>query len=125
MHEDERGALFETVRVHGGTGQTFVSTTRPGQTRGDHFHLNKVERFFVLAGNAEIALRRVYDDRVVRFRLSGSDHAYVDMPTMWVHNITNVGSDDLVTMFWTDQLLNPETPDTYWESTEHHKELAP
>jgi UDP-2-acetamido-2,6-beta-L-arabino-hexul-4-ose reductase len=119
VHADHRGELFETVRSHGGTGQTFVSTTVPGATRGDHFHLSKVERFFVIKGTAEIALRRVYDDQVVRFRLEGGEHAFVDMPTLWVHNITNVGDDELVTMFWTDQLLNPAAPDTYWEPVEN------
>ena len=118
VHADDRGELFETVRVHGGTGQTFVSTTVPGVTRGDHFHLSKVERFFVVKGTAEIALRRVLDDDVVRFRVTGGDRAFVDMPTMWVHNITNVGDDELVTMFWADQLLNPSAPDTYWEPVE-------
>ena len=54
VHADDRGELFETVRAHGGTGQTFVSTTRPGRTRGDHYHLHKVERFFVVRGEAEI-----------------------------------------------------------------------
>lgn len=118
VHADQRGELFETVRVHGGTGQTFVSTTVPGVTRGDHFHLSKVERFFVVKGTAEIALRRALDDEVVRFRVTGEDRAFVDMPTMWVHNITNVGDDELITMFWADQLLNPAAPDTYWEPVE-------
>lgn len=118
VHADQRGELFETVRVHGGTGQTFVSTTVPGVTRGDHFHLSKIERFFVIKGTAEIALRRVYDDEVVRFRVTGDERCFVDMPTMWVHNITNVGNDELVTMFWADQLLNPAAPDTYWEPVE-------
>jgi len=115
VHADPRGELFETVRSHGGTGQAFVSTTRPGQTRGEHYHLAKVERFFVLRGEAEIALRRLLDDEIVRFRVSGERPGFVDMPTMWVHNITNVGSDDLVTMFWADQLLDLENPDQYPE----------
>ncbi len=116
VHRDQRGELFETVRVHGGTGQTFVSTTLPGATRGDHYHLRKIERFVVISGTAEIALRRLYDNAVVRFRVSGDDHSFVDMPTMWVHNITNIGGDELVTIFWADQLLNPAAPDTYWET---------
>ena len=125
VHADNRGELFETVRVHGGTGQTFVSTTVPGVTRGDHFHLSKIERFFVIKGTAEIALRRVHDDQVVRFRVQGGERCFVDMPTMWVHNITNVGDDELVTMFWADQLLNPAAPDTYWEPVEPaHEESA-
>ena len=124
VHADERGELFETVRSHGGTGQTFLSTTVPGATRGDHFHLSKIERFFIVEGTAEIALRRVYDDDVVRFRIRGDERAFVDMPTMWVHNVTNVGDDELVTLFWADQLLNPAEPDTYWEPVEPNQDLA-
>jgi UDP-2-acetamido-2,6-beta-L-arabino-hexul-4-ose reductase len=118
VHADQRGSLFETVRAHGGTGQAFVSTTVPGAMRGDHYHLHKVERFFVVKGEAEISLRRLLHDDVVRFRLSGSTPSFVDMPTMWVHNIRNVGDDELVTMFWADQLLDPENPDQYPELVE-------
>ena len=63
---DHRGSLVEVVRAHGGQGQTFVSTTRPGVTRGDHFHLRKVERFVVLAGRATITLRRMFSHEIVR-----------------------------------------------------------
>jgi UDP-2-acetamido-2,6-beta-L-arabino-hexul-4-ose reductase len=115
VHTDDRGELCETVRSHGGTGQAFVSTTRPGRTRGEHYHLHKVERFFVVKGEAEISLRRLLHGDVVTFRLSGDSPSYVDMPTLWVHNIRNVGDTELVTMFWADQLLDPESPDQYPE----------
>jgi len=118
VHADPRGELFETVRAHGGTGQAFVSTTVPGATRGDHYHLSKVERFFVLKGEAEISLRRLLHDEVVTFRVSGERPGFVDMPTMWVHNITNVGDSELVTLFWADQLLDPVNPDQYPERVE-------
>jgi UDP-2-acetamido-2,6-beta-L-arabino-hexul-4-ose reductase len=114
-HADERGRLVETVRAHGGQGQTFVSTTRPGITRGEHFHLGKVERFAVLSGAARISLRRVLTDEVVSFDVSGERPVVVDMPTMWVHNITNTGDSDLTTLFWTQTLFDPDAPDTYWE----------
>ena len=71
VHADNRGDLFETVRAHGGTGMAFMSTTLPGQKRGEHYHLHKVERFFVVKGEAEIELRRLLHDDVVTFRLSG------------------------------------------------------
>ena len=116
VHADNRGDLFETVRAHGGTGMAFMSTTLPGQKRGEHYHLHKVERFFVVKGEAEIELRRLLHDEVVRFRLSGDKPSYVDMPALWVHNIRNVGSDDLVTMFWADQLLDPDNPDQFPET---------
>lgn len=121
VHADSRGDLFETVRSHGGTCQSFVSTTLPGQKRGEHYHLHKVERFFVVKGEAEIALRRLLHDDpadVVTFRLSGDRPSFIDMPTLWVHNIRNVGDTELVTVFWADQLLNPEHPDQYPEQVE-------
>jgi UDP-2-acetamido-2,6-beta-L-arabino-hexul-4-ose reductase len=114
-HSDNRGRLVETVRAHGGQGQTFVSTTRPGITRGDHFHLGKVERFVVLSGQARISLRKVFTDEVVSFDVSGDAPAVVDMPTMWVHNITNTGDAELTTLFWTQTLFDAAAPDTYWE----------
>ena len=103
------------VRAHGGQGQTFVSTTRPGITRGEHFHLRKVERFVVLSGRARISLRRLFSEEVVSFDVTGGDPSVVDMPTMWAHNITNTGSDELTTLFWTQELFDPAAPDTYAE----------
>jgi UDP-2-acetamido-2,6-beta-L-arabino-hexul-4-ose reductase len=114
-HADDRGRLVETVRAHGGQGQTFVSTTKPGITRGEHFHLGKVERFVVLSGEAHISLRKVCTDEVVSFHVTGDQPAVVDMPTMWVHNITNTGNSELTTLFWTHSLFDPEHPDTFWE----------
>ena len=115
VHTDERGGLVETVRSHGGTGQSFISTTAPGRLRGDHYHLRKVERFFVVHGEAEISLRRLFHDDVVTFQLSGLRPAFVDMPTLWVHNIRNVGETELFTVFWADQLLDRQNPDQYPE----------
>lgn len=116
VHADNRGDLVEAVRAHGGTGMAFMSTTLPGQKRGEHYHLHKVERFFVVKGEAEIELRRLLHDEVVTFRLSGDEPSFVDMPALWVHNIRNVGTEDLVTMFWADQLLDPVNPDQFPET---------
>nr|WP_229665850.1 capsule biosynthesis protein CapF [Ornithinimicrobium pekingense] len=115
VHADNRGNLFETIRTHGGPGMAFISTTLPGQRRGDHYHLHKVERFFVVKGEAELELRKLLHDDVFRFRLSGDNPSFVDMPTLWVHNIRNVGDSELITMFWADQLLDPSNPDQYPE----------
>ncbi len=112
---DQRGRLVETVRSHGGGGQTFVSTTVPGVTRGIHYHLHKIERFVVLDGDAVIRLRRMFHDEVLEFPVSGDRPAVIDMPTMWSHEITNVGDRVLTTLFWTDSLFDPESPDTIHE----------
>lgn len=112
LRTDQRGRLFEGVRVHGGQSQVFCSTSLPGITRGEHFHLRKVERFLVLYGRAEIAMRRLFDDRIVRFTVTGDEPAIVDMPTMWAHSITNIGDSELMTLFWANELLDPANPDT-------------
>lgn len=109
---DDRGRLVETVRTHGPGGQSFVSTTVPGVTRGEHYHLHKIERFVVLEGEAVIALRKMFTAEVLEFPVSGDEPVAIDMPTMWVHNITNVGSGTLTTLFWTDTLFDPDAPDT-------------
>lgn len=115
---DERGSLIETVRSHGGQGQTFVSTTKPGATRGEHFHLRKVERFAVVQGCAKISLRKLLTNEVACFDVSGDLPTAVDMPTLWVHSITNTGNADLLTMFWTNELFNPDDRDTYHEAVQ-------
>ncbi len=111
---DQRGRLVETIRTHGAGGQAFVSTTNPGFTRGEHFHLRKIERFVVLDGRATISLRRVLTDETVSFEVSGDEPVAIDMPTMWAHNIT-AGDGVATTMFWTHELFDPERPDTYAE----------
>src|SRR5690606_3916510 len=91
LHTDRRGTLFEASRSSGGGGQTFLSWTHSGITRGDHFHLGKVERFVVLEGEALIRIRRVLSERVWEYRVSGEAPAAVDMPTLHTHSIENVG----------------------------------
>lgn len=112
-HSDHRGRFVETVRCRGGEGQTSFSTTTPGVTRGEHYHLHKVERFIVLQGRATMALRRAFTTDVVRLEVTGETPLAVDMPVGWVHNITNTGGDVLLTQFWSHELFRPEAPDTY------------
>lgn len=114
-HADERGSFFEIVRSRGGTGQTSFSTTAPGITRGDHYHRRKVERFTVLAGEAEIKLRRLFDDKVFTYMITGDEPKSVDMPTLYSHSIRNVGVETLYTAFWTNDIFNPNNPDTIAE----------
>ncbi|MGB7818560.1 MAG: NAD-dependent epimerase/dehydratase family protein [Ornithinibacter sp.] len=112
-NSDARGTFVETVRVRGGEGQSSFSTTVPGVTRGEHYHLTKVERFAVVQGTATIALRRMFHDEVVEFSVSGQAPCAVDMPVGWAHNITNTGEDVLITQFWSHELFRPDAPDTF------------
>lgn len=112
LNSDVRGVLFEAAKGGGG-GQTFLSWTEPGVTRGNHFHLSKVERFLVLQGEAVIRIRRVLDDSIREYRVNGDAPAAVDMPTLHTHSIENVGAGRLLTLFWTHDMFDPAAPDTY------------
>lgn len=114
LHSDPRGSLFEVIKSGNG-GQVFMSTTRPGITRGNHFHTRKVERFLVAGGEADISLRKLFTNEVTTFRVSGSEPCYIDMPTFHTHNITNTGLSELTTLFWTNEIFDPADTDTYPE----------
>jgi UDP-2-acetamido-2,6-beta-L-arabino-hexul-4-ose reductase len=112
---DERGTFVETIKLNSG-GQVSFSTTKPGITRGNHFHTRKAERFVVIKGKALIQLRRIGTDKVLDFELDGREPAYVDMPVWYTHNITNAGNDDLYTIFWINEFFNADDPDTFFEN---------
>jgi len=114
LNTDDRGSFVETVKLESG-GQISFSTTKPGITRGNHFHIRKAERFAVIKGKARIQLRRIGTNEVLNFDLDGSQPAYVDMPIWYTHNITNVGNEDVYTIFWISEFFNPDDPDTYYE----------
>jgi UDP-2-acetamido-2,6-beta-L-arabino-hexul-4-ose reductase len=111
---DERGSFVETIKLNSG-GQVSFSTTKPGITRGNHFHTRKAERFAVIKGKALIQLRRIGTDKILNFELDGRKPSYVDMPVWYTHNITNVGEDDLYTIFWINEFFDPDDPDTFFE----------
>lgn len=114
LNEDNRGSFVETVKSRG-KGQFSFSTTKAGITRGNHFHIRKVERFAVIKGKALIQMRRIGTDEVIIYKLNGDEPGYVDMPIWFTHNITNIGDSELVTLFWINEFFNPEDPDTYYE----------
>ena len=115
LNTDARGTLFEAAKSRG-SGQTFLSWTEPGVSRGDHFHLSKVERFLVVEGEAVIRIRRVLTAEIWGYRVSGRKPATVDMPTLHTHSIENVGDRPLLSLFWTNEIFDPNAPDTYADS---------
>lgn len=114
LNTDNRGSFVETVKLNSG-GQVSFSTTVPGITRGNHFHTRKAERFAVIKGKARIELRRIGTDKVLTFELDGAQPSFVDMPVWYTHNITNVGDDELYTIFWISEHYDANDPDTYFE----------
>jgi len=114
VHSDDRGKLYEVLRI-ANAGQVFFSTTNPGVIRGNHFHTRKIEWFCVLQGEAAIRLRHVENSEVHEFRVSGDSPQFVSIPVLYTHQIENVGKVDLLTMFWCNEVFNPNDADTYFE----------
>lgn len=113
-HSDERGSFVETIKLNSG-GQVSFSTTVPGITRGNHCHTRKAERFAVIKGKAKIELRKIGTEEILRFELDGKNPSFVDMPIWYTHNITNIGDEELYTIFWINEHYSPEDGDTYFE----------
>ena len=91
----------------------FVSRTHPGITRGNHYHDLKVEKFCVLDGDAIIRFRPILGDEVTEHRVSGTDFKVVDIPPGMTHSIENVGSTEMIVLFWASEILDPQRPDTH------------
>jgi len=114
LNTDPRGSFVEIIKLSSG-GQVSFSTTVPGITRGNHFHTRKAERFAVIKGKARIGFRRIGTDKVFTFDLDGSQPSFVDMPVWHTHNITNIGTDELYTIFWINEHFDAGDTDTYFE----------
>lgn len=113
VRSDDRGNLAEFIKSQA-FGQIFVSRTRPGVTRGNHFHNTKTEKFFVIEGEAVISLRQIGSDEVIRHHVCGREYRIVDIPPGYTHSITNVGSGEMITLFWASEIFDPDCPDTYY-----------
>lgn len=109
---DARGELAEFLKA-GGHGQIFISRTRPGIIRGDHYHDLKVEKFLVVEGQALVRFRHILTDERVEYSVAGTDFRPVDIPPGWTHSIENTGTGDLVTLFWSSEVFDPDRPDTF------------
>jgi len=114
-HTDDRGSFTEIIRTNT-SGQFSYSTTKPGITRGNHFHTRKIERFSVIKGKAKIELRRIGTDEVIEYIVDGDEPSFVDMPIWHTHNITNIGEGELYTLFWINEPYDADDPDTYFEA---------
>lgn len=112
LHTDNRGSLVEVIKLAQG-GQVFFSTTKPGITRGNHYHTRKVEWFCVLKGNAVIRLRRLDSNDVQEFPVSGDRPEFISIPVMHTHHIENVGQTELLTMFWCNEIFDNRDADTF------------
>jgi len=114
LRTDTRGSLFELLKSRTG-GQIFISTTLPGITRGNHFHHTKTEKFVVIQGKGRIQFRSLQNNAKAEYEVSGSKPQVVDIPPGYIHNITNTGEEIMITLFWSNEVFDPQNPDTFFE----------
>ena len=118
MNVDDRGSFTELLKT-ANCGQFSVNISKPGITKGQHWHNTKWEFFIVVSGDALIQQRRITDDQVLEFRVSGDKIQAVHMLPGYTHNIINLSeTKDLVTVMWANEQFDPNKPDTFFEKVE-------
>jgi len=113
MNVDERGSFTEFIKTPD-RGQVSVNISKPGITKGNHWHHSKNEKFLVVSGTGVIRFRRVGSEQVLEYFVSGDKLEVVDIPTGYTHHIENLGDTDMVTIMWASEPFNPDKPDTYY-----------
>ena len=115
MNCDDRGSFTEMLKTPSG-GQFSVNISKPGVTKGQHWHHTKWEFFIVVSGHGLIQQRKVGSDEVLNFEVSGDKIEAVQMLPGYVHNIINLSeTENLVTMTWANESFDPGRPDTFFE----------
>ena len=115
MNVDDRGSFTELLKTQN-NGQFSVNITKPGITKGEHWHNTKWEFFIVVSGHGLIQERKIGSDEVFEFEVSGEKIEAVHMLPGYTHNIINLSdSEDLITLMWANELFNPDHPDTFFE----------
>ena len=113
MNMDNRGSFTEFIRTPD-RGQVSINVSKPGITKGNHWHHTKNEKFLVVSGEALIRFRRLDSEDIIEYQVSGKKLQVVDIPTGYTHSIVNIGESDLVTVMWVNECFDPVKPDTYY-----------
>lgn len=116
MNVDQRGSFTELIRTLN-CGQVSINISKPGITKGQHWHHTKWEFFIVVAGHGLIQERKIGSDEIIEFEVSGDNIEAVHMLPGYTHNIINLSeTDNLVTVMWANESFDPNHPDTYYET---------
>lgn len=113
MNVDQRGSFTEFIKTPD-RGQVSVNISKPGITKGNHWHHTKNEKFLVVSGKGVIRFRKIDSEEVIEYFVSGDKMEVVDIPTGYTHNIENLGDTDMVTIMWANEPFDPENPDTFF-----------
>lgn len=113
MNVDHRGSFTEFIKTPD-RGQISVNISKPGITKGNHWHHTKNEKFLVVSGKGVIRFRKIDSCDIIEYFVSGDKLEVVDIPIGYTHNIENLGDTDMVTIMWANEYFDPEKPDTYF-----------
>ena len=113
MNTDDRGSFTEFIKTPD-RGQVSVNISKPGITKGNHWHHTKCEKFLVVNGKGVIRFRKIGTEKVLEYFVSGDKLEVLDIPAGFTHNIENLGESDMVTIMWANESLDPEKPDTFY-----------
>lgn len=111
MNVDQRGSFTEFIKTPD-RGQVSVNISKPGVTKGNHWHHTKNEKFLVVSGQGVIRFRNIDSNEVIEYFVSGDKLRVVDIPVGYTHNIENLGDTEMVTIMWVNEIFDPEKPDT-------------
>lgn len=120
MNVDNRGSFTEFIKSKD-RGQVSVNISKPGITKGNHWHDTKNEKFLVVSGEGVIKFRKVDSEEIIEYKVSGEKLEVVDIPVGYTHSIINTGERDMVTIMWVNEIFNPEKPDTIYLEVENEK----
>lgn len=115
MNVDDRGSFTEFLKSPE-RGQVSINISKPGITKGQHWHHTKNEKFLVVAGTGVIRFRKIDESsEIIEYFVSGEKLEVVDIPVGYTHNIENLGESDMVTVMWVNEVFDADKPDTYFE----------
>ncbi|EGT0695834.1 polysaccharide biosynthesis C-terminal domain-containing protein [Clostridium perfringens] len=120
MNVDNRGSFTEFIKSKD-RGQVSVNISKPGITKGNHWHDTKNEKFLVVSGEGVIKFRKVDSEEIIEYKVSGEKLEVVDIPVGYTHSIINTGERDMVTIMWVNEIFNTEKPDTIYLEVENEK----
>jgi UDP-2-acetamido-2,6-beta-L-arabino-hexul-4-ose reductase len=117
MHVDQRGSFTEFIRTED-YGQVSVNVSNPGIGKGDHWHHTKNEKFLVVSGSGVIKFRKIDEEEIIEYQVTGDKLQVVDIPVGYTHSIINTGETEMVTIMWANECFDPENPDTMFLEVE-------
>ncbi|HML47423.1 MAG TPA: NAD-dependent epimerase/dehydratase family protein [Clostridia bacterium] len=112
VHADARGSFAEFLKSEN-AGQVSINVSKPGFTKGGHWHHTKIEKFLIVSGTGLLRFQRLGGGRLIEYPVSGADLQVIEVPPGYVHTVENTGTDDLVMVIWASQRFDPQRPDTH------------